>query len=159
MTRSRKAIAAVAGIVLAGLALTGCAALRELVAEVPLDVPSPTLPTAAEPREKIYQGGSRPDDVSDEEWATKSQRRITAMGALHGVPIYAVDAEENSDGLIVRVKGDPGDAELLTNLETYVVPVALSWAPTVTVIIDPSLCGIVGEVRDESPICDKLTDG
>ena len=63
-----------------------------------------------------------------------------------------------SDNLTIRIKGDPGDSQLLADVETYVVPVALKRAPMVTVIIDPSLCGIVGSVKDDNPVCDKLAE-
>jgi hypothetical protein len=157
MTRPHRALAAVAGLAVSALLLSGCAAIRELVAEVPIDLPSPSLPAQEPPLEKIYQGGSRPDSISDEEWATTSKRRITAAAALHKIVVYSVDPAEDSNGLVIKIKGDPQDAQLLADVEEYVVPVALSWAPTITVIIDPSICGIVGEVRDDSPLCDALT--
>ena len=53
---------------------------------------------------------------------------------LHTVPTAGND-------LTIRVKGDPEDAQLLADVEEFVVPVALRRAPVVTVIIDPSLCG------------------
>lgn len=157
MTRVRKAFAAAAGLVLAAFLLTGCAAVREFVNEVAPPLPQPSLPAAAEPWEKIYQGGSRPDGLSEDEWATKSQRRITAAAALHKILVYGVDSVPGSDGLTVLIKGDPEDAQLISDVEQYVVPVALSWSPTVTVVVDPTLCGVVAELRDNSPLCDKLT--
>ena len=156
MARVHQAIVGAIGLVLAGLLLTGCAAIRDFVAQAPIDLPSPSLPALAEPFEKIYQGGSEPEGAGDEKWATKSQRRIVAIGALHNVFVYSVDHEDGSNAITVKVKGDPEDAQLLSDVETYVVPVALAWSPTVTVIIDPSLCGIAGEVRDDTPLCDAI---
>ncbi len=109
------------------------------------------------PTRRCTQGGSRPDGLSDEEWATKSTRRITAAGALHKILIYSVDHTEGSNALTLQIKGDPNDAQLLADIEEFVVPVALKWSPTVTVRIDPSLCGVIAGVRDESPVCDLLT--
>ena len=159
MTRATKTITAVIALVLGSALLSGCGAVREFLATGPIDVPQPSLPAQPEPWEKIYQGGSKPDGVGQEEWETKSKRRITAMGALHGVLVYGVNNEPGSDALTVLIKGDPEDAELINNVETYVAPTALAWSPTVTVIIDSTLCGVVSELREDSPLCDKLTGG
>jgi len=158
MARVSKTVAAAFGLAMAALVMSGCAAVRDLIAEAPVDLPQPSLPAADPPFEKVYQGGSRPDSLSDEEWATKSERRIVAAGALHSVLVYGVDQEVGSDAIVVKIKGDPDDAALIANVEDFVVPEALAWSPTVTVIIDPSLCGVVGEVRDESPLCDMLAN-
>ena len=158
MTQMQRKIAATFVLALAAYLLTGCAAVRDFIAEAPIDLPQPSLPAAAEPFEKIYQGGSTPDGRRAEQWATKSERRIFAAAALHKVLVYSVDHEEGSYALTVKIKGDPADSQLIADVEQYVVPVALRWSPTVTVIIDPSLCGIVGEVKDESPLCDKLAN-
>ena len=158
MTQMQRKIAATFALALAAYLLTGCAALREFIADAPVDLPQPSLPAAAEPFEKIYQGGTTPEGRRAEQWATKSERRIIAAGALHKILVYGVDHEEGSYALTVKIKGDPADTQLIADVEEYVVPVALKWSPTVTIIIDPSLCGIIGEVRDESPLCDKLAN-
>lgn len=155
MSRLRTAIAAAAAAASGALLLSGCAAINEFLAAAPIDIPQPSLPSAPPPFEKIYQGGSRPEGISDEEWATKSERRIVAAGALHGILVFGVD-QEGTTALTVKVKGDPEDTQLIDDVETYVVPVALAWAPTVTVIVDSSLCSIAGELRDDTPLCDKL---
>ena len=158
MTRVNKTVAAAFSLAIAALVMSGCAAVRELVAEAPIELPEPSLPASAPPFEKVYQGGSKPDSISEEEWATKSERRIVAAGALHSVLVYGVDQEPGSDAIVVKIKGDPEDAALIANVEDYVVPVALKWSPTVTVIIDPSFCGIAGEVKDDTPLCDALAN-
>ena len=158
MTQMRSTVAVVLSLAIGALLLTGCAAVREFIAQAPIDVPQPSLPAAAPPFEKIYEGGRTPDGVGQEQWATKSERRITAAGALHKILVYSVDHEEGSYALTVKIKGDPTDSQLIADVEQFVVPVALKWSPTVTIIIDPSICGIVGEVKDESPLCDKLAN-
>ena len=171
MTRLHKAIAAGAGLVIAALTMSGCAAVQQLLANAPVALPTalptglPTaLPTALptilptpDVYEKIYQGGSRPDGLTDDEWAKKSKRHIAAAGALHKIFVYDVDATPGSDALTISIKGNPDDAQLLADIEEYVIPVALKWSPSVTVRIDPSLCGVIAGVRDESPVCDLLT--
>ncbi|MGC4175878.1 hypothetical protein [Demequina sp.] len=156
MTRASRVLASAVAVAAAALMLSGCAALRELVAEVPVDVPQPSLPASAEPFTKIYQGGDASKNTGQEDWATKAERRIVAAAALKGIFVYSVENEPGTDGLTVRIKGDPEDTALIANVEDNLVPVAQNWAPSVTIIIDPSLCGIVGEVRDESPVCDAL---
>jgi hypothetical protein len=156
MTHARKVIAAVSGLVAATLLMSGCAAVQKLLNEVPLDVPQPSLPATAEPLEKTYDGGQTLADAGSQDWAKKSKRRITAVGAAHKILVYSVEPTAGND-LTVRIKGDPGDAQLLADVEDYVVPAALKRAQSVTVIIDPSLCGIVGSVKDDNPVCDALT--
>jgi hypothetical protein len=157
MTRATKTTAAILAVLIGSSLLTGCAAVREFLATAPVDLPQPSLPAQPEPWEKIYQGGKTPDNIGQEDWATTSKRRITAMGALHKVVVYGVNHESGSNALTVLIKGDPTDTALIENVETYVAPVALAWAPTVTIIVDSSLCGVVSELRDESPLCDALT--
>ena len=158
MTQLQRTVAATFALAVTAFLLTGCAAVRDFIAQAPIDIPQPSLPAAAEPFEKIYQGGTTPEGRRAEEWATKSERRIFAAAAVHKILVYSVDHQEGSYALTVKIKGDPADSQLLADVEQYVVPVALKWSPTVTIIIDPSLCGIVGEVRDESPLCDKLAN-
>lgn len=156
--KMHKAIASVAGLVAATVLMTGCATVQRFLNEVPLDVPQPTLPATVAPLEKTYDGGATPRDAGTEDWAKKSKRRIAAAGAAHKILVYSVEPTAGSDNLTIRIKGDPGDSQLLADVETYVVPVALKRAPMVTVIIDPSLCGIVGSVKDDNPVCDKLAE-
>jgi len=155
MARFSKAAAAATGLVLAALMLSGCAALRELAAQAPVSVPQPSASAAAEPLEKVYTGGSRPDGLSDQEWQKKAQRRISAAAAIDRILVYSVSADGTTDNLTVVVKGDPADAQLLADIERRVIPVALRWAPQVTLRVDPSVCGVVSEFKD-SKICDKL---
>lgn len=159
MTQAPKAIAAAIGLVVAALLMTGCAAIRDFIAEAPVSLPVPSLPAAAEPFEKLYQGGSRPDGLSDEEWETTSERRITLAAALKKILVYGVDHDPVTDAITVHIKGDPDSQELIDDVETYVVPVALAWSPSVLVIIDPSLCAVAGEVRDDTPLCDAVGRG
>jgi hypothetical protein len=153
--KARKAIASVAGLLAVALLMTGCATVQRFLNEVPLDVPQPTLPATVAPLEKTYDGGVTPKDAGSEDWEKKSKRRIAAAGAAHKILVYSVEPTAGND-LTVRVKGDPEDAQLLADVEEFVVPVALRRAPVVTVIIDPSLCGVVGSVKDDNPVCDKL---
>ena len=159
MPSLKKSIAGVAALAAATLMMSGCATIQRFLNEVPLDVPQPTLPATTEPLEKTYSGGERPAGLSDEEWAKKSQRRIVAAGALGKVIVYSVDADAATSALTVRIKGDPEDPQALADVEQYVVPTALKWAPTVTIVIDPSLCGVLGEVKDDTPLCDAITGG
>jgi len=156
MTRIGKAFTLGSALMAGLLLLTGCAALRDLADQVAPAVPQPSLPANAEPLERIYDGGTKREGMSAEEWDTKSQRRITAAGAAHKILVYGVSSGPGSEDLTVRIKGDPTDTQLIADVEQYVVPVALRWAPTVTVIIDPSLCGIADELRDDTPLCETL---
>jgi len=159
MVRPRKALAASIALVLAATLLTGCGVAREFLADAPIDLPQPTLPDQPPPFEKIYQGGSRPDALTDEEWETTSERRITLAAAVKKILVYGVDHDPVTDAITVRIKGDPTNAQLIADVETYVVPVAEAWSPSVTVIIDASLCAVAGEVREDTPLCDALTSG
>jgi len=150
-------VAAGMGLALAAGLLTGCAALRDFADEAFPAVPQPTLQATAEPFEKTYDGGTAREGMSAEEWDTKSQRRITAAALAHKILVYSLSSGPGSEELTVRIKGDPADPQLIADVEQHVVPVALRWAPTVTVIIDPSLCGVADEFRDETPLCDTLT--
>ena len=157
MARFSKVAVAATGLVLAALMLSGCAAVRELIAGAPISVPQPSVPAAAEPLEKVYTGGSRAAGLSDQEWQKKAQRRIFAAAAIDRILVYSVSADGTTDNLTVVVKGDPADANLLAEIERGVIPVALRWAPQVTLRVDPSVCGVVSEFRD-SKICNKLAN-
>ena len=159
MSRLGKTITATLGLALAAGLMSGCGAVREFLAETPGSLPAPSLPDQPPPFEKIYQGGSRPDALTDEEWETTSERRITLAAAVKKILVYGVDHDPVTDAITVRIKGDPTNAQLIADVETYVVPVAEAWSPSVTVIIDASLCAVAGEVREDTPLCDALTSG
>ena len=134
----------------------GCGVAREFLADPPIDLPQPALPDQPPPFEKIYQDGARPDGLTDEEWETTSERRITLAAAVKKILVYGVDHDPVTAAITVHIKGDPQDAQLIADIETYVVPVAQAWSPSVTVIIDASVCSVVGEVREDTPLCDAL---
>jgi len=156
MARTQRLVAAVLTAAAAAALMSGCAAVREVLATVQEDRPVPTLEPAAAPYEKIYSGGSRPDGLTDEAWEQKATRRIMAAAVVDRIPVYSVEAAEDSDGLTVTIKGDPEDTQLLADIEKGVVPVALRWAPLVTIVVDPSVCSVLGEVRPDTPLCDAL---
>ena len=158
MARGRRIIAAVLTAAAATALMSGCAAIREFVESAPLEGVGPTLAPLPEPYEKIYAGGSRPEGLSQEKWEEKASRRIMAAGAIDRILVYSVTAEPGSDSLTVVIKGDPTDEQLLADIERGVVPVAMRWSPLVTIRVDPSVCGIVGEIRPDSALCDDLAN-
>ena len=158
MARGRRLIAGVLAIGATCALMSGCAAIREFVESAPLEGVGPTLAPLPEPYEKIYSGGSRPEGLSQEQWEKKATRRIMAAAAVDRIPVYSVTAEEGSDSLTIVIKGDPTDEQLLADIERGVVPVALRWSPLVTIRVDPSVCGIVAEIKPDSALCDDIAN-